>query len=152
MHTLASELANEASAVFVCNAAGLALKNAFTARVVVPSHFPFPDPPVPLHRSRSQLPTGLLQDSARQLEYSTRWLGLDAKIRNEIKEFVLRSLHSEQVKVGTVAAESVAAIATVELLQGHWPDLRLYHLRAWRGVACKNLQDLRVHWCDHLPR
>jgi len=33
MHTLASELANESSAVFVRNAAGLALKNALTARV-----------------------------------------------------------------------------------------------------------------------
>jgi hypothetical protein len=33
MHTLASELANEASPVFVRNAAGLALKNALTARV-----------------------------------------------------------------------------------------------------------------------
>jgi hypothetical protein len=42
MHTLASELANEASAVFVCNAAGLALKNALTARVsrAVPLSFP----------------------------------------------------------------------------------------------------------------
>ncbi|KAH9990849.1 karyopherin Kap95 [Russula vinacea] len=94
MHTLASELANEASAVFVRNAAGLALKNALTAR-----------------------------DSARQVEYSTRWLALDVKIRGEIKEFVLRGLHSEQVKAGTVAAQSVAAIATVELPQGQWPDL-----------------------------
>jgi hypothetical protein len=33
MHTLASELANETSAVFIRNAAGLALKNALTARV-----------------------------------------------------------------------------------------------------------------------
>ncbi len=33
MHTLASELANEATPVFVRNAAGLALKNALTARV-----------------------------------------------------------------------------------------------------------------------
>jgi hypothetical protein len=33
MHTLASELANEATAVFIRNAAGLALKNALTARV-----------------------------------------------------------------------------------------------------------------------
>jgi importin subunit beta-1 len=35
----------------------------------------------------------------------------------------LRGLHSEQVKAGTVAAQSVAAIATVELPQGQWPDL-----------------------------
>ena len=33
MHTLASELTNESSAVFVRNAAGLALKNALTVRV-----------------------------------------------------------------------------------------------------------------------
>lgn len=65
----------------------------------------------------------LPQDSARQVEYSTRWLALDVKIRGEIKEFVLRGLHSEQVKAGTVAAQSVAAIATVELPQGQWPDL-----------------------------
>lgn len=55
MHTLASELANEASPVFVRNAAGLALKNALTARVrraVAPS-LPDPTRPSPLHRSRS---------------------------------------------------------------------------------------------------
>lgn len=69
------------------------------------------------------IPTGFPQDSARQAEYSTRWLALDVKIRGEIKEFVLRGLHSEQVKAGTVAAQSVAAIATVELPQGQWPDL-----------------------------
>ena len=69
------------------------------------------------------VPNGLLQDNARQVEYSTRWLALDVKIRGEIKEFVLRGLHSEQVKAGTVAAQSVAAIATVELPQGQWPDL-----------------------------
>jgi hypothetical protein len=60
MHTLASELANEASPVFVRNAAGLALKNALTARVrrAIPTFLP-PILLVPLHRSRSYLcPTG----------------------------------------------------------------------------------------------
>ena len=48
MHTLASELANETSAVFIRNAAGLALKNALTARVrrAVPPLSPGP-PHVP---------------------------------------------------------------------------------------------------------
>jgi hypothetical protein len=64
-----------------------------------------------------------LQDNARQAEYSARWLALDVKIRGEIKDFVLRGLHSEQVKAGAVAAQSVSAIATVELPQGQWPDL-----------------------------
>ncbi|KAI0270716.1 karyopherin Kap95 [Gloeopeniophorella convolvens] len=94
MHTLASELANPSSAVFVRNAAGLALKNALTAR-----------------------------DAARQADYAARWLALDVKIRGEIKEFALSGLHSDTVRVGTVAAQSVAAIATVELPQGQWPDL-----------------------------
>jgi importin subunit beta-1 len=67
--------------------------------------------------------SSLQQDSARQTEYSNRWLAVDAKIRSEIKEYVLRGLHSEQVKAGTVAAQSVAAIATVELPLGQWPDL-----------------------------
>jgi importin subunit beta-1 len=120
MHTLASELANESSAVFVRNAAGLALKNALTARVrhahiSHPLHLPF--------FSSAHFSCRFLQGNARQAEYSTRWLALDVKIRNEIKEFVLRGLHSEQVKAGTVAAQSVAAIATVELPQGQWPDL-----------------------------
>ena len=44
MHTLASELANEATPVFVRNAAGLALKNALTARVC--NAFTF-NPPFP---------------------------------------------------------------------------------------------------------
>ena len=82
-------------------------------------HYPNPTPfPIFAH-----VPTGFPQDSARQAEYSTRWLALDAKIRGEIKDFVLRGLHSEQAKAGTVAAQSVAAIATVELPQGQWPDL-----------------------------
>ena len=126
MHTLASELANETAAVFVRNAAGLALKNALTARVcsALPPFCPTSSISVPRAFLLPHLLLFcLLQDSARQAEYSTRWLGLDVKIRDEIKEFVLRGLHSEQVKAGTVAAQSVAAIATVELPLGHWPDL-----------------------------
>jgi importin subunit beta-1 len=81
--------------------------------------------PIPIYRPSSHYLHSyrLLQDSARQAEYSTRWLALDVKIRGEIKTLVLRGLNSEQVKAGTVAAQSVAAIATVELPQGQWPDL-----------------------------
>jgi importin subunit beta-1 len=120
MHTLASELANESSPVFVRNAAGLALKNALTARV---RHAHISHPLRHPLLSSAHFSYRFLQDNARQAEYSTRWLALDVKIRSEIKEFVLRGLHSEQVKAGTVAAQSVAAIATVELPQGQWPDL-----------------------------
>ncbi|SRR6266404_2213041 len=130
MHTLASELANESTPVFVRNAAGLALKNALTARVRSPLLLFSPLTPSPAYSvpyrvffSPDLLVFHVSQDSARQAEYSTRWLALDVKIRTEIKEFVLRGLHSEQVKAGTVAAQSVAAIATVELPHGQWPEL-----------------------------
>ena len=65
----------------------------------------------------------LLQDSARQAEYSQRWLSLDVDTRNKVKQDMLMTLHSPDKKAGTVAAQVVAAIAAVELPQGQWPDL-----------------------------
>ena len=60
MHTLASELANEASPVFVRNAAGLALKNALTARVrrAVPHSFPRSSPSPSIFHVPDRAPTG----------------------------------------------------------------------------------------------
>ncbi|KZV72414.1 karyopherin Kap95 [Peniophora sp. CONT] len=94
MHMLSAELVDEGKSVFVRNAAGLALKNALSAR-----------------------------DSARQAEYFQRWLQLDVDSRNKVKQDMLMTLHSPDKKAGTVAAQVVAAIAAVELPQGQWPDL-----------------------------
>src|SRR6266403_960965 len=74
MHTLASELANVASPVFVRNAAGLALKNALTARVRRATPPPFPDPP---HVHLSSLLTFLLGSfRTARVRSSTQTAGL----------------------------------------------------------------------------
>ncbi|GBE87129.1 ARM repeat-containing protein [Sparassis latifolia] len=94
MMMLSSELVKENSLTHVRNAAGLALKNALTAR-----------------------------ESARQLDYSNRWLSLPNEPRHKIKSDALTALSSSAGKVGTVAAQVVSAIAAVELPQGQWMDI-----------------------------
>ena len=64
-----------------------------------------------------------LQEATRQQEYSTRWLGLDASVRKQIKEQALHALSSSNAKVGQVAAQFIAAIAAVELPVGQWQEL-----------------------------
>ncbi|THG96021.1 hypothetical protein EW026_g5732 [Hermanssonia centrifuga] len=91
---LSSELNNESSPPHIRNAAGLALKNALTAR-----------------------------EAARQADYSSRWLGLDIGVRSKVKDETLKALGSPHPKVGQVAAQSVAAIASVELPVGQWLDV-----------------------------
>ncbi|KAI0070966.1 ARM repeat-containing protein [Panus rudis PR-1116 ss-1] len=94
MLMLAGELTNESSQPHVRNAAGLALKNALTAR-----------------------------ENARQVENTTRWLALDHDTRNKLKQAALMALGSPAPKIGTVAAQVVAAIATVELPNGQWNEV-----------------------------
>ncbi|KAJ3709606.1 armadillo-type protein [Lentinula raphanica] len=94
MLTLSSVLADEGSQIHVRNAAGLALKNALSAR-----------------------------ESARQTEYSNRWLNLNLDVKTKIKQHSLMTLGSTSAKAGTFAAQVVAAIAAVELPQGQWNDL-----------------------------
>ncbi|KAJ3482200.1 hypothetical protein NLI96_g7140 [Meripilus lineatus] len=94
MLMLSQELINENSQLHVRNAAGLALKNALTAR-----------------------------ESARQQEYSNRWLALDHDTRNKVKQQALTALNSPSGKIGTVGAQVVAAIATVELPHGQWSEV-----------------------------
>ncbi|OBZ74428.1 Importin subunit beta-1 [Grifola frondosa] len=91
---LSSELVNENSPPHIRNAAGLALKNALTAREI-----------------------------ARQVEYSNRWLALDNDTRTKIKQDAFMGLGSAAGKVGTVAAQVIAAIAAVELPVGQWSEL-----------------------------
>ncbi|KZT05199.1 ARM repeat-containing protein [Laetiporus sulphureus 93-53] len=94
MLMLSSELVNENSPQHVRSAAGLALKNALTAR-----------------------------ESARQLEFSNRWLAVDNDTRNKVKQQALMALGSLDAKIGGIAAQFVAAVATVELPQGQWQEL-----------------------------
>ncbi|KAH9948461.1 ARM repeat-containing protein [Amylocystis lapponica] len=94
MLMLSSEVVNENSPPHVRNAAGLALKNSLTAR-----------------------------ENARQMEYTGRWLALDNDTRSKVKQDALLALGSSSKNVGTVAAQIVSAIGTVELPQGQWMEL-----------------------------
>ncbi|THU97897.1 ARM repeat-containing protein [Dendrothele bispora CBS 962.96] len=94
MLMLSSVLVDESSPLHVRNAAGLALKNALSAR-----------------------------DSVRQTEYSNRWLSLNGEAKNKIKQDSLMTLGSANQKAGTFASQVVAAIAAVELPNGQWDNL-----------------------------
>ncbi|RXW25205.1 hypothetical protein EST38_g723 [Candolleomyces aberdarensis] len=94
MLMLSSVLVNESTPLHVRNAAGLALKNALSAR-----------------------------ESARQTEYSTRWLALGDDVKSKIKQDALLTLGSPSAKAGNFASQVVAAIAAVELPEGRWNEL-----------------------------
>lgn len=79
-----------------------------------------------IHRywhQRSLLSCPSHQESARSEEYSNRWLAVPQETRSKIKHDSLLALGSSAKQVGTVAAQLVAAIATVELPSGQWPEL-----------------------------
>ncbi|KAF8720311.1 hypothetical protein AX14_011024 [Amanita brunnescens Koide BX004] len=94
MLMLSSVLVNETALLHVRNAAGLAMKNALTAR-----------------------------DPTRQTEYANRWLQLNVESKAKIKQDALITLGSSSQKAGNFASQVVAAIAGVELPQGQWQDL-----------------------------
>ncbi|KAF9054219.1 armadillo-type protein [Panaeolus papilionaceus] len=94
MLMLSSVLVNEGTPLHIRNAAGLALKNALTAR-----------------------------EAARQTEFANRWTALDNDTKAKIKQDALVTLGSSSVKAGAYASQVVAAVAAVELPQGQWPDL-----------------------------
>lgn len=110
MLMLSAELGNETSPPHVRNAAGLALKNALTAK-----------------------------ESARSEEYSNRWLAVPPDTRSKIKHDSLIALGSSVKQVGTVAAQLVAAIAAVELPSGQWPEL-VELLLSFMGQSNVNLR------------
>ncbi|KAG6857029.1 hypothetical protein H0H87_010702 [Tephrocybe sp. NHM501043] len=94
MLMLSAVLAAEDTGLHIRNAASLALKNALSAR-----------------------------DNARQQEYSNRWLSLPNDTKIKIKQDALVTLGSSSQKAGNFASTVVAAIAAVELPQGHWSEL-----------------------------
>ncbi|PPQ77891.1 hypothetical protein CVT25_015378 [Psilocybe cyanescens] len=94
MTMLSSVLCDENTQIHVRNAAGLALKNALTAR-----------------------------EAPRQTELTNKWLSLNNEIKLKIKQDALITLGSSNAKAGAFASQVVSAIAAVELPAGHWPDL-----------------------------
>ncbi|KEY65732.1 hypothetical protein S7711_05562 [Stachybotrys chartarum IBT 7711] len=93
--TLVQELANDQAEGSIRAAAGLALKNAFSAR-----------------------------DFARQQELQAKWLQqTDEETKSRVKQLTLQALGSTNTQAGTAAAQVVASIATIELPRNQWPDL-----------------------------
>ncbi|KAI9726275.1 MAG: karyopherin beta [Chrysothrix sp. TS-e1954] len=95
LQTLAQELANDQSESNVRMAAGLALKNLFSAR-----------------------------EFTRLREVQARWLQqIDSQVKSSVKSLALRALTSNDSKAGLQAAQFVAAVAAIELPRDQWPEL-----------------------------
>ncbi|KAK3074230.1 karyopherin Kap95 [Teratosphaeriaceae sp. CCFEE 6253] len=93
--TLSRELANEQASPQVRMAAGLALKNSFTAR-----------------------------DYVRLKEVQNRWeTQIDANVKTQVKDFALQTLASSDNRAGLSAAQFIASIAAIELPREQWPQL-----------------------------
>ena len=75
-------------------AAGLALKNALTAR-----------------------------DMSRKENLQKQWLALDQNAKDQVKAAALHTLASAETRAGTAAAQVIAAIAAAELPRQQWGDL-----------------------------
>jgi importin subunit beta-1 len=89
------ELANENAQGHIRAAAGIALKNAFTAR-----------------------------DFARHQVLQAKWLQqTDQDTKARVKTLALQTLGSSSNQVGSATAQVIAAIAAIELPRSQWPDL-----------------------------
>ncbi|KAK3489205.1 ARM repeat-containing protein [Neurospora hispaniola] len=93
--TLVQELANESAQSHIRAAAGIALKNAFSAR-----------------------------EFARQAELQAKWLQqTDQDTKTRVKQLTLETLASSSTQASQASAQVIAAIATIELPRNEWPDL-----------------------------
>ncbi|KAK7433172.1 karyopherin Kap95 [Neonectria magnoliae] len=93
--TLVQELANDSADGSIRAAAGIALKNAFTAR-----------------------------DAARLQELQSKWLQqTDDETKAQVKQLTLQTLSSTNTQAGTAAAQVISSIAIIELPRNQWSDL-----------------------------
>jgi len=93
--TLVQELANENAQGHIRAAAGIALKNAFSAR-----------------------------EFARQKELQAKWLQqTDQETKAQVKALALQTLSSNNAQAGQATAQVIASIAGIELPRNQWPDL-----------------------------
>lgn len=93
--TLVQALADEQADGSIRAAAGIALKNAFTAR-----------------------------DFARQQELQAKWVQqTDEETKSRVKELTLQTLASANAQAGNAAAQVISSIATIELPLNQWNDL-----------------------------
>ncbi|KAI2468157.1 ARM repeat-containing protein [Annulohypoxylon bovei var. microspora] len=93
--TLVQSLADESAQGNIRVAAGLALKNAFSAR-----------------------------EFARQHELQAKWLQqTDQDTKTRVKELAIQTLASDNAQAGQASAQVIASIAAIELPRDQWPDL-----------------------------
>ena len=93
--TLAQELANEQAQPHIRTAAGIALKNAFSAR-----------------------------EYARLREVQQKWIqSIDPNVKKSVKGLALQTLGSRDARAGQSAGQFVASIAAIEIPQNEWPEL-----------------------------
>ncbi|KAL6857856.1 karyopherin Kap95 [Amphichorda felina] len=105
--TLVQELANEQADGSIRAAAGIALKNAFTAR-----------------------------DVARHQELQSKWLQqTDDETKNRVKQLTLETLGSSNTQAGTAAAQVISSIAAIELPRNQWSDLMPFLVKNVREGA-----------------
>lgn len=92
---LSQQLANEQAQPQVRVAAGLALKNSFSAR-----------------------------EYTRLREVQGKWLNqVDTNTKNGVKQLALSTLKSNDARAGQSAAQFIASIAAIELPREQWPEL-----------------------------
>lgn len=135
-------MANEGAQSYIRNAAGLAFKNALTGRVSFSKTCTDPDMRSTVSDISLAAPRLLMasQESVNSPELSARWRDtVEPATKEAIKNAVLRTLGSPDRKAGSVAAQAVAAIASIELPQGEWPDL-IGNLLSFVGQENTNLR------------
>ncbi|KAG8934298.1 karyopherin beta [Tulasnella sp. 418] len=108
---LSAELVNEQSPSHVRTAAGVALKNALTAR-----------------------------DYTRLSEYAQRWLALSPDVKSKIKQDNLNNLNSPAIKIAVNSGQVIASIAAIELPEAQWPELIPTMLASVSQVGNVNLR------------
>ncbi|PSS21956.1 hypothetical protein M430DRAFT_57350 [Amorphotheca resinae ATCC 22711] len=99
--TLVQELANEEAQGSIRAAAGIALKNAFTAR-----------------------------EYARLRQLQEKWIQQDPDTKKRVKDLSLQALASTNAQAGQAAAQVVASIAAIELPRDQWPELMQWLVRS----------------------
>ncbi|KAI1161451.1 armadillo-type protein [Nemania serpens] len=93
--TLVQSLADDSAEPQIRVAAGLALKNSFTAR-----------------------------EFARAQELQAKWLQqTDLETKSRVKALALQTLSSSNTQAGNAAAQVIASIASLELPRDQWPEL-----------------------------
>ncbi|KAF2874210.1 armadillo-type protein [Massariosphaeria phaeospora] len=94
LEVLSAHLADDAVQPHVRTAAGLALKNTFTAR-----------------------------EYARLRQVQERWLNLDPQFKEKVKQLALSTLRTSDARAGQSAAQFIASIAAIEVPRDQWPQL-----------------------------